>query len=73
MVAGKYLGRLANFLLVTMVYQTTLAALVLHDTGEFRPQLLILGLFLFAFVSAGGLIPPLIFALVAVVSHAFRK
>lgn len=60
-VGGRYLGRHANFCLIIAVFYIGGVLLAFHGTGEFRPVSFLQGIF----VSAGSLLPPLVFALVA--------
>ena len=63
--AGRYLRRLANFCLMIVVFYIGSVMLAFFGSGEFRPLSFLAGIF----VSAGSLIPPLIFILVARMAH----
>ena len=64
-VAGRHIGRLANFVLMVGLSLVAVMLLGIATTREFRPWLLIPGILIWAPLSAGGLIPPLVFILVA--------
>ncbi len=68
---GRHFGRLVGFGFMIEMYQVGILMIVLISTGTFRPVLLIPGVGVlpgigrFSGVSAGGLVPPLVFLLVA--------
>ena len=72
---GRRFGRLASFGFMIEMYQVVITVIVLINTGYFRPLGLIPGVGVlpgigrYSGVSAGGLIPPLVFLLVAVFSR----
>lgn len=72
-VAARYVNRLVSFLLMLQVYQIGLFIMVLITNGDFRPMLLLPGIMIWAPVSPGGLVPPLIFLLVALLAHRRRR
>src|SRR6266481_9780890 len=61
-VGGKYLGNVANTFLVIAVFYIGSVLLAFYGTGEFRPVYFLQGIF----VSAGSLVPPMVFILVAI-------
>jgi hypothetical protein len=70
--AGRYVGRVANFCTMLAVFQIGLFILASADSGELRPRLLIPVIFLWPPLSPGQLIPPLLFVLVAIVLYRVR-
>ena len=70
--AGKYLGRVANFCVMLAVFQVCLFILASVDSGEFRFQLLIPMIFVWPPLSAGQFIPPLLFILVSIIVYRVR-
>ncbi len=60
--------RLISFSIMLELYQVGLFIIVLAANGNVRPALLIPGIFVWAPVSTGSLLVPLILALVAILS-----
>jgi hypothetical protein len=71
-VAGKYIGRLANFCLMLAVFQVGVFLLAFANSGEFRPRFLIPVIFVWPPLSSGQFIPPLLFVLVSIVVYRVR-
>jgi len=71
-VAGKYVGRLANFCIMLAVFQLGLFILASANSGELRPRFLAPVIFIWPPISAGQLIPPLVFVLVALIVYRVR-
>jgi hypothetical protein len=71
-IGGKYLGRLVNFFLMLEVYQVGLLILRWGMSGDVRWLFLLPGIFVWAPVSAGGLIVALVYLLVAILAHYRR-
>ena len=63
------IGKLANALLVIGVFYVGGVLMAYHNQGKFIPLLFLQG----SFVSAGSLVPPLVFILVAIVAYRFRQ
>jgi hypothetical protein len=78
-IASKYLGRLANFLLMMAVFNFALTCNLLINTGHFSPLLMIPGVGIFPHVgrfsgvSPGGLVYPPLFLLIAIVFNRRRQ
>ena len=70
--AGKYVGRLANFCLMLAVFQVGLFALASVSSGEFRPRFLIPVIFVWPPISLGQFIPPLVFVLASIIVYRVR-
>jgi hypothetical protein len=71
-IAGKYIGRLANFFIMLAVFQVDLFILASASSGELRPRLLIPVIFVWPPISLGQFIPPLVFVLVSIVVYRVR-
>jgi hypothetical protein len=72
-VAGKYVGRLANFCVMLAVFQVGLFILASARGGEFRPRLLIPVIFVWPLLFAGQFIPSLLFVLVSIFVYRVRR
>ena len=68
-IGGKYLGNVGNACVVTGVCYVGTVLLALYVTGRLLlvPPLGVL------FISAGSLVPPLVFILVAIVAYRLRQ
>jgi hypothetical protein len=71
--AGRYVGRLANFCIMLILFQLDLALLNFLSSGEFHPRLLIPIIFLWPPLSLGQFVPPLVFLLVAMIVYRHRR
>lgn len=71
-VAGKYVGRFVNFWIMLTVFQIDIMLLAFGSMGQVRPRLLIPVIFLWPPLSLGQFVPPLVFALVALVVYRLR-
>ena len=63
------IGKLANALLIIGVFYVGGVLLAYHNRGRFIPLLFLQAIF----VSAGSLVPPLVFILVAIVAYRLRR
>src|SRR5947199_7901858 len=63
------IGKIANALLIIGVFYVGGVLLAYHNRGKFIPLLFLQAIF----VSAGSLIPPLVFILVAMVAYRLRQ
>src|SRR3989442_11931945 len=63
------IGKLANALLIIGVFYVGGVLLAYHNRGKFIPLLFLQAIF----VSAGSLVPPLVFILVAIVAYRLRR
>jgi hypothetical protein len=72
-IAGKYVGRFANFCVMLAVFQISVFILASVSSGGFRPRLLIPVIFVWPPLSAGQFIPPLVFAVVSIVVYRVRR
>jgi len=63
------IGKLANALLIAAVFYVAGVLLAFPNRGKFIPLLFLQAIF----VSAGSLIPPLVFILVAIVAYRLRR
>jgi len=63
------IGKLANALLIIAVFYLGGVLLAFQNRGKFIPLLFLQAIF----VSAGSLIPPLVFILVAIVAYRLRR
>jgi hypothetical protein len=72
-IAGKYVGRFANFCVMLAVFQISVFILASVSSGGFRPRLLIPVIFVWPPLSAGQFIPPLLFVLVSIVVYRVRR
>ena len=72
-IAGKYVGRFANFCVMLAVFQISVFLLASVSSGGFRPRLLIPVIFVWPPLSAGQFIPPLVFAVVSIVAYRVRR
>ncbi|PYR98129.1 MAG: hypothetical protein DMG16_21965 [Acidobacteria bacterium] len=63
------IGKLANALLIAGVSYVGGVLLAFHNRGKFIPLLFLQAIF----VSAGSLVPPLVFILVALVAYRLRR
>ena len=68
-IGGRYLGKVANACLVIAVFYIGSVLLAFYASGEFRPVSFLGGMF----VSAGRLVPPLVFILVARLAYNWRQ
>ena len=68
-VGGKYFGKVANVCFIVAVFYIGSVLLAFYGSGEFRPVSFLGGIF----VSAGSLVPPLVFILVARLAHHYRR
>jgi hypothetical protein len=71
-IAGKYLGRIANFSLMLAVFQLDLALLDFLSNGTFHARLLIPIIFVWPPLSLGQFVPPLVFLLAAMIVYRLR-
>jgi hypothetical protein len=78
-IGSRYLGAIANFIVMMVLFNFGLTVTVLMNSGEFHPLLLIPGVGIFPHVgrfsgvSLGGLVYPPLFLLVAVVCKRRRS
>jgi hypothetical protein len=78
-IGSRYLGILANFLVMMALFNFGLACFGLMITGKFEPLLLIPGVGIFPHVgrfsgvSPGGLIYPPLFLLISVLARSQRR
>ena len=63
------IGKIANALLIIGVFYVGGVLLAYHNRGRFIPLFLLQAVF----VSAGSLVPPLVFILVAIVAYRLRR
>jgi hypothetical protein len=68
-IGGRYLGKFANACLIIVIFYVGSVAFAYVGSGEFRPVLFLQGIF----VSAGFLVPPLMFAVVAILAGYRRR
>jgi hypothetical protein len=70
--AGKYVGRVANFCIMLAVFQVGLFILASASSGELRPRFLLPIIFVWPPLSAGQFIPPLVFVLASIIIYRVR-
>jgi len=71
--AGKYVGRVANFCIMLATFQIGLFILASANSGELRPRFLMPVIFIWPPISAGQFVPPLVFVLASIVVYRVRQ
>jgi hypothetical protein len=71
-VAGKYVGRFANFWIMLAVFQIDVIILLSGNTGMWSPRMFIPVIFWWPPLSRGQYIPPLVFIAAAIVIYNVR-